>query len=495
MAGEFIVCRFCALCRQGATRIFNYFSLPVLLLCPLQYAVFPPALAAPDFCAHDEHQTQRILYLAYVAAFPHAGASTDAYLVQLGSSDQSYGIKRLDNDQVIVVDDATQTQPFTSVTHPATGRYQYLMTLETSVSYLISWRVIPTLGADPIYEVQQVGPLGSNDGLNIYADFKGTLQTSSYAALGLRMYDKEAVPINADDVILTVQNATTGEAVFTDRPDKIEQGVYVLVWPIPSGQATGPYRACWTYWFDGAPKTLLADFVVTPSGGRFNIPTLNYMALRMMLEDYLPQVQAIPIRHLAALPSLDNQSYHFGNWKNWNQMHTPVIYRNDKPLRGGYDVDYLSGEVRFIKPNLPEDVVHADFNFRFFDDAALRMFLENGVNSMNIYPPQTAVTPDNVSGVYIPPSVYQAASDALRTFISAVWWPQNRALFESDKLADKVIDSAQAMQKEYADKSEKLCEQKKLFPYRGLTAIVITPMFALPGGRARFFRYLFGGGS
>ena len=39
----------------------------------------------------------------------------------------------------------------------------------------------------------------------------------------------------------------------------------------------------------------------------------------------------------------------------------------------------------------------------------------------------------------------------------------------------------------------KMYEQKKFGPYVGLTRMVVVPEYTLPGGRSRWFRYMFTG--
>ena len=48
------------------------------------------------------------------------------------------------------------------------------------------------------------------------------------------------------------------------------------------------------------------------------------------------------------------------------------------------------------------------------------------------------------------------------------------------------------MKKNYEGDWEKLVEQKKLGPYPS-SKLIVTPEYTLPGGRSRWFRYLFKG--
>ncbi len=144
---------------------------------------------------------------------------------------------------------------------------------------------------------------------------------------------------------------------------------------------------------------------------------------------------------------------------------------------------------------LEQDQIHVTCVFRFFSDDELDLFLLNGLNAFNIFPPHTGhMSFGTIPQHYVPPVLYGAAVDAIRTFMQALIWPKNRALFETHEGADKAFEQYNTIKENYEKQWQTLSEQKKLFPYAGLHALVLQSMYNIPGGRARFFRYLFGGG-
>ena len=59
--------------------------------------------------------------------------------------------------------------------------------------------------------------------------------------------------------------------------------------------------------------------------------------------------------------------------------------------------------------------------------------------------------------------------------------------------ADKLMGSFDTLKKNIEEDLNNWYEQKKFGPYLGLTKTYTTPEFTLPGGRSRWFRYLFKG--
>jgi len=67
-------------------------------------------------------------------------------------------------------------------------------------------------------------------------------------------------------------------------------------------------------------------------------------------------------------------------------------------------------------------------------------------------------------------------------------------IFGGPERANQVFTQMDTLKKNYEDFLTKLLEQKKYQPYAGLTKTVTVPEYTLPGGRSRWFRYLFKGG-
>jgi hypothetical protein len=418
-----------------------------------------------------------------------SGSLLNAFSVKLSSEDESYGIKRKSDGQVIVPDD-------TSVFNPTTGYYEYEFSTDPGYIYEVSWEVEAQQGDAPAYAVQEIGPFEnqSDTGRRVIVKQKGKHGRGSWAALSLELFNDKGEPFSGVDVTVSIsKEGETTRLVDEEVPLKLKKNLYLFDWNIPGNADLGKYVATWRYEHRGEEHIQQQIFDVS------DIPdtSIHYMLLpiyRLKLSTMIQAIQAIPVYMLQARESHDNKTFDFGV-SNWNPSSGVRVFLNQELQSGGYSVDFESGCITFDNELLPEDQVHADFVFRCFEDEDLDMFLMNGVNQFNIFPPHTNMTFNGIPDKYAPPVFYGAAVDAIRTFMMKLMMPETRAFFENSGRADSAFDQMETLKKNYEETWKTLCEQKKFGPYRGLTRSIAQPMYTLPGGRARFFRYLFGSGT
>jgi hypothetical protein len=422
------------------------------------------------------------------------GVATDIYTVSLSSEDASYGVRVHGTSDVVVADGTLVWQSGSGPDDDriSTGVYQYAITVSPDIIYDVSWEIIPTSGGEPIFVVQQIGPFADpTSTFNGFADVRGTFEVGTYGTLCLRTVELDGTSIDPEIITVQVVQHSNSTTVFTETPEQIKSGLYVYEWAISSDP--GLYDVYWNFTVRGVARTVTTQIVVAANGTGTADDNSFYTFLRIAFENMIPLIQAVPILHEQAKPSSDNINYTF-TFKSWNQAAAPNVYRNDALITSGFEIDYIRGAIVFDQAQLDEDVIYADYNFRFFDDDKSRLFLENGIQRFNLCAPFTRFTLNNLPDKVVPAVLNEAAVYAYRVFKAALFWPQYRVLFGSSKLADKVIDQLDLEQKSYAEDFKDDCDRKKLFPYAGLTRLVIHPQFNLPGGRARFFRSMFGNG-
>jgi predicted amidohydrolase len=68
-------------------------------------------------------------------------------------------------------------------------------------------------------------------------------------------------------------------------------------------------------------------------------------------------------------------------------------------------------------------------------------------------------------------------------------------VFGGQEKASALVSNLDTLKKNYEEDFNKMLDAKKFGPYIGLTRVVVTPEYTLPGGRSRYFRYLFSGSS
>ena len=88
---------------------------------------------------------------------------------------------------------------------------------------------------------------------------------------------------------------------------------------------------------------------------------------------------------------------------------------------------------------------------------------------------------------------HQAAIFALRRLIMDLHFQEPAKVFGGMERADKLMGSLDSLKKNMEEELNAWYDQKRKQPYSGLTKTFTVPEFTLPGGRSRWFRYLFKG--
>lgn len=426
---------------------------------------------------------EKTIYITYEVD----GALADAYSVKLSSSDSSYGIKSINPDAIVV---PSNTNP----DHPSTGRYEYTIEATRGTIYIVAWEIIPNVGDDPIYREEQLGPFEDlfDDGIRAVADSKGRYKPGSTAFLYLRITTIDGVPIDCSDVNITVRD-NSGSTITEGSPDKPAEGFYVYEWAIDAEQTPGDYSVTWDYTIDNvtyyeAQEIIVAEDIDLTS----KVYSPNAIAFREALSYYLQCAQCIPVYYEQAKPSHDNKTYRF-TFPRWNQTTGVKIYRNNKIMNSGIEINYFKGEVVFDSALTKYDMVHADYSFRWFSDEELSQFIENACKDFNTYPPftryQVTVNP-YVPDIFMPAVLRKAAIDAIRKLMLCLQFQQPQQVFGGAEGASKAFSNFETLKKNYEADWQKSADNKKLGAYPR-TMVISTPEYSLPGGRSRWFKYLF----
>lgn len=414
----------------------------------------------------------------------------NAYSVKLSSEDSSYGVKS--QDGTVVVSDNT------SVVNSETGVYEYELDVEDGVIYTASWEIVPSLGAESVFAVQSIGPFYSVTESEIKAipDIRGRFTQGSLGILFLSLTDVHGNPLTAEDITLTVSKDGTDE--LTDvNPDYIKPGLYTFDWSIPEDLEIGSYIVTWSYTVNGFDGEELQEIVISSSGDTENASVQFYGSrfseIRLALSEMICCAQKIPVYYEQANPNKLRDIYKL-TFPRWNQSYGTRIYRNDKIIESGYTIDYFKGHILFDSPQTSYDVINADYNFKWFSDDQLDRFLMNALSVVNFYPPQSSYSIFNIPDSYIPIILYGAAKDAIRNILLCLQFQEPQKVFGGADAAQKAFSNMETLKKNYEDEFNKLTEQKKYGRYPSIKAVV-TPEYTLPGGRSRWFRYMFSSGS
>lgn len=405
--------------------------------------------------------------------------------IELASSDSTYGIKAYDG--TVIVADSSAT-----VESDSTGIYYYLFNAEPNTIYYVSWKITPS-DSDPYYVVQQAGPYEDpTQNIRATTDIRGFFRQGQVGSAFLRIFDFEGQPKDAESISIDIVDSVGDSALF-GTPYKVENGFYAFDWAVSDSQIAGEYFAIWTYVVDGNEHTESQKLIVSAAGDSSTLYSGRVNEMRQSLTVMITQAQSIPVYREPAKKSRDNKTYEF-TFPRWNSVAGVRVYRNGNLVNSGYTINHFRGTITFDSALTTYDRVEAGYNFRWFDDQALDRFISNATHLLNIWPPATRMSINSSDEKWIVVILYGAAVDALRNMMLSLQFQEPQLVFGGAERADKVFSNLETIKKNYEETWNKALEQKKFGPYKGLTRMLVTPEFAIPSSRARWFRYIFSGG-
>ena len=330
-------------------------------------------------------------------------------------------------------------------------------------------------------------------------DYRGTFVQGTTTTLFLQITDFDGNAVDPTSISIEIIKESDSSTVETGTPDKIDTGFFLYEWEVDGSQDTGSYSAVWSYDVgDGSVQEVQGIVVIeesdSSSGTSLYSPVM--IEMRAALEHMIMCAQRIPIYDEQARANTTHTQYSL-TFPRWNQSAGVRVYRNDKLINNGYEVDYFNGTILFDSALSSVDKVNADYNFRWFTDEQLDRFLQNGLSYINLFPPRTLWSFRELvsrQATWIPIVLYAAARDALRELLLCIQFQQPQQVFGGPDAAQQAFQNMETLKKNYEGDIDKAVEQKKYGPYVGLTRGIVTPEFTLPGGRSRWFRYLFKGG-
>ena len=322
---------------------------------------------------------------------------------------------------------------------------------------------------------------------------RGKFRQGSNPDLLLKVTDFEGHPVDPIDITCTIsgpiENVSVIETVTSGVPFQAASGYYIFTWEIADDQTAGEYTVLWEYVIDGEDITQTETVTVVENVDPSPFYSDRFIALREALGYHLSCAQNIPVYFEQSKISRDNKKFEL-TFANWNQSPGVKIYRNKDIISSGYSVDYFNGNVTFDNTLLDQDVVNADYNFQWFSEDDLTRFLANAIQTVNLYPPVSNYGLENFPNRYLPIVLYGAAKDALRQLMMCLNFQQPAQVFGGVEEAQRAFANFESLKKNYEGDWEKLLEQKKYGPYP-VSKLIVVPEYTLPGGRSRWFRYLF----
>ena len=279
-------------------------------------------------------------------------------------------------------------------------------------------------------------------------------------------------------------------------------GVWYVDWYVPPDLAIGPWYDRWTFKWESSGVTTesISEFQVHAANDAIfwaspttstNISSPVRAMLNDLENDFLFEGQHSPIYWEQGLSLGDDKTFRFAH-KNWRNDFEPMIRLNKRLKLDGFALDW-NGVLRFNKALTPEDSVYTTYQFRYFSDEEMLDFLVAGMEALNSIPPvseyymQLTSTP----GYWRYGIILYAALTGIQRLIYGLNFQEKQLIFGDDW---SVVNAKIAnLSKIYADYNTTWQEFAKNIKSRRLPAIGlnIQPEFTLPGGRSRWFRYLY----
>jgi len=182
-------------------------------------------------------------------------------------------------------------------------------------------------------------------------------------------------------------------------------------------------------------------------------------------------------------------------YENWNQDPRPIVRVNNRIADDGWHSDYM-GKIYFDTLMAPEDSISVAYNFSYFSKEELLSFLNLGLKMMNGLPPASEAYSDLQFAPYVWDGgiLLFAAMTALKRLIFGLTWQEKRIIYGRPEDAQNAAQLYQDLYKSYLELWTEFGKNVKTRKLPGM-AMYVTPEYTLPGGRSRWFRYLYKSGS
>jgi len=178
-------------------------------------------------------------------------------------------------------------------------------------------------------------------------------------------------------------------------------------------------------------------------------------------------------------------------YQNWNRDPRPIARVNNRIVDDGWFVDW-NGKVYFDGLMAPEDSVNMAYNFAYFSEEEMLSFLNIGLQIMNSTPPSSIMygSVDNMPLEWNAPVLLYAAITALKRLIFGLNFQEKMIVFGEPDQARQAIASFQQLYQDYNTLWMEIKKNAKTQKLYGMSQISV-PEYTLPGGRSRWFRYLY----
>ena len=265
-------------------------------------------------------------------------------------------------------------------------------------------------------------------------------------------------------------------------------GYYYYDWAIPNSLPVDVYTVLITGTVQGIGNLQTTYLSVIAAGTPTPVsPSQRATGMMDALDHYIGYANRIPVYNEQSRRNAGMNRYFFA-WPRWNLG--AEIRKNGQIADSGFTLDYDTGVVAFTTPLHDTDKIMASYNWRFFSTGDMLQFLSDALSQINIQAPGTVYSLDNVPDNFVGTLMLGATKNAMKNLIMGLSFQEPATIFGSPERAKDAIENFKSLkdnsEKEFAEEKKQVKRQR----YVG-SAAVVAPELTLPGGRSRWFRYLF----
>ena len=283
---------------------------------------------------------------------------------------------------------------------------------------------------------------------------------------------------------------------------KQNTGIWYVDWLVPKNIPTGNYYDVWKFQWSGSTVVQRKIFQINVSQAdtfiQWSSPVIAEQIgdqgvgmMRELTNSLIWEAQHIPVYMEQGYFTNDPSTLNFA-YPNWNGDPKPLLWKNNRILTDGWTSD-MNGKVQLAAPRHVDDQFYLTYNFRYFSDEELLTFLNEGLYMMNATPPASLNYSNLESSAFVwrAPIVLYASIQALRRLVFGLEF-QERGIIFGETLEEQQARIGNLKQL-YQDYTTLWMEIRKDVKSKILPGIFVyvSPEYTLPGGRARWFRYLY----
>jgi len=328
----------------------------------------------------------------------------------------------------------------------------------------------------------------------------GTYAQSTLATFVITTIRSKGEPSGFTNPYLRIESTDgTSTILASSEMKRAPESYYFYDWEVPADLTPGTYKVIFSADLESQTyeKAQLITVISNSSLPTQEILTSNTESeLIVGLYYMIKKTQEIPMQNEQATISPNGLRATFA-FDKWNIFYNKTrIYRNLEEISTGYTINYDAGEIIFDSALGEHETVSADYSFSWFGPEEMATFLKFSLNEINMVPPGSSKTLANAPIVWYPAIVYGAAKNVYRRLIHDLAYQQPKLVYGWDG-ADggtwkDAVEQFRTLKENYEKDFEQMSKNAKrmVWPSPG---IVVTPEFTMPGGRSRWFRYLYKG--